>query len=65
MDNKTDGYERYSDIFTTYKIDEGTINARVHYTSQDGTRAISYCQELGRWFMTSSNDRRVEMKEIL
>ena len=58
--NDTKVFNAHPMIFTTYLIEDGTINGRVHYTSQDGKRAISYCHQNRKWVMLASQDRQVK-----
>ena len=39
----------FPDIFTSYTIESYLLNGKVHYTSGDGTKAISYLIGDGAW----------------
>ena len=43
-------------IFTTYNIEEGTLNGRAHYLSGDGNVAIAYCA-MGKWMIQPAEKR--------
>ena len=44
------------EIFTTYDIEEGTLNGRVHYISGDGKVAIAYSR-CGKWLIQPAKKR--------
>lgn len=58
---KNEAYERQHvfGIYTSYVIEKGMINGRNHYTSEDGTRAITYTSCSNKWYIQSDQDRYV------
>ena len=47
--------DRHSSMFTNYHIERSFLNGKVHYTSEDGTRAISYFNN--KWHIQRVEDR--------
>ena len=44
-------------IFTNYTIEADLVNGRVHYTSHDGTQAITYDEDHGEWLIQTAGRR--------
>ena len=63
-EERNEAYERHSYIFTSYEIEEGKINGRNHYTSEDGQSAIAYI--CNTWNIQSDQSRcKFPMGEML
>ena len=61
---KNEAHERHSYIYTSYVIEEGKINGRNHYTSEDGKSAIAYI--CNKWNIQSDQSRyNFHMREML
>ena len=56
-ENNTLVYRRYPYIFTTFDIESGYVNGKVHYTSHDGNYALAYCIVGGGWVIQKSSVR--------
>jgi len=54
--DNTDVFQAVPEIFTTYDIEEGTLNGRVHYISGDGKVAIAYSR-CGKWLIQPAKKR--------
>ena len=55
-ENNTQAFQHHSSIFTTYKIESGTVNERSHYTSHNGMYALEYV-DCGAWIIQSPQTR--------
>ena len=44
-------------IFTNYTIEADLVNGRVHYTSHDGSQAITYDEDHGEWLIQTAGRR--------
>ena len=60
-ENNTEAYLHHSSIFTTYKMESGTVNERSHYTSHNGTYALEYVHGCG-WMIQSPEKRYISRK---
>ena len=50
-------YNKQPGIFTSYKIEQDPFNGKVHYTSEDGEKAIAYESKRGEWNIQSAEER--------
>ena len=54
--DSTGAHDNWSSYFTIYTIEHDLINGKVHYTSNDKTKAIS-CGPAGDWNMNTAAER--------
>ena len=55
-ENNTGAFQHHSSIFTTYKIEPGTVNERSYYTSLNGMYTLEYV-DCGAWMIQSPDTR--------
>ena len=57
MIGEGDARDARPDIFKIYLIEPDLVNGKVHYTSQDGTKAIAFESSLGEWNIQTAESR--------
>ena len=50
-------FNKQPGIFTSYKMEQDPFNGKVHYTSEDGEKAIAYESKRGEWNIQSAEER--------
>ena len=55
-ENVTNAFQAQSSMFILYEIENTVINGKAHYTSDEGTMAISFAS-CGLWIVQYSDER--------